>query len=293
MIKVRVPATSANLGPGFDSVGLAVNLYNEFYFYEKNKEEPPEGSVILPDNSLAHRAMRILARETGRKAPSVGVAVCAGIPRSRGLGSSATLTVAGLIAADNILGTNLDSEMLIDLAARLEGHPDNAAPALWGGLVISMSTPEGFKCLKIMPRQPLQVVVAAPDFQLSTSAARRVLPKMTPHRDAVQNTGRFGFFIASLLTGDYRCLRLAMDDLLHQPYRLALVPGMKEVMEAALQKGALGCCLSGAGPSILAFCDKNCGEISAAMKKAWENSGIAATTYVLDIDYTGTLLEVI
>lgn len=291
MIKVRVPATSANLGPGFDSVGLAVNLYNEFYFYRINREEPPQGCVFLHDKSLVHCAMRLLARTAGQQAPSAGVAVRAGIPRARGLGSSAALTVAGLAAANRILGTNMDGMTLVNLAAQLEGHPDNAAPALLGGLVISMTTPEGFKCLKIMPQKPLRVVVAVPEFELSTSAARRVLPQMTPHRDAVQNTGRFGFFVAALLTGDYRCLSLAMDDLLHQPYRLGLVPGMKEVMEAALQAGALGCCLSGAGPSILAFCGEKCAEVSAAMKKTWEDSGIRTATHILDIDDAGTTLE--
>jgi len=294
MIKVCVPATSANLGPGFDSIGLALNLHNEFYFYNKDKEQPPRQSVPLHEKSLVHKAMRkLVARTVGKKAPSLDVAIVSGVPRSRGLGSSATLTVAGLVIANLLLETNLDSEKMINIAAQVEGHPDNAAPALVGGLVISMATPQGYKCLKIMPQKTLQAVVAVPDFELSTSVARQVLPKMAPHRDAVHNTGRFGFFVASLLTGDYRYLSLSMDDLLHQPYRLSLVPGMNKVMEAALQAGALGCCLSGAGPSILAFCDKNCEEISAAMKNNWEFSGISSSTYILEIDNQGTLVEMV
>jgi homoserine kinase len=161
-----------------------------------------------------------------------------------------------------------------------------------GGIVVCLSAAGSIKHLKFMPKKPLQVVVAAPEFELKTRDARRVLPHEVTHGDAVLNTGRFGFFIASLLTGDYTHLSFAMEDLLHQPYRSQLVPGMREVMSAAIAAGALGSCLSGAGPSILALCDKNTGEVSRKMRETWESVGIKAQTYILNIAERGSEYEI-
>lgn len=290
MIKVRVPATSANLGPGFDYVGMALELYNDFYFLEDPKETMPNDCVLLPKNSLSHQAFSLLADTLDRKMPLPKIALLGGIPRARGLGSSASLTVAGLAAGNILMRANLKEDELIELATRLEGHPDNAVPALLGGLVVCMSASGRVRYLKFMPQKPLQVVVAVPEFELPTSASRKVLPLEVSHRDAVQNTGRFGFFIAAMLTGDYRHLSFAMEDLLHQPYRSQLVPGMQKVMSAALDQGALGSCLSGAGPSILALCDSRVEEISAGMREAWKEQGISSETYVLNIAVNGTTI---
>ncbi len=282
MLKVSVPATSANLGPGFDLIGLALELYNEFYVLNRN-EQKPYGSVMLSSRSLFHRAFTLLAKTVNKETADINVAMRQKVPRSRGLGSSATLTVGGLVAANVLLGAGFSDEQLIGLAASIEGHPDNAAPALVGGLAVCMKTMSGIKYIKIMANRPLQAVIAVPEFELSTSIARKVLPHDVPHKDAVQNTGRFGFFITSMLTGDYSLLAMAMEDLLHQPYRLHLVPGLKEVMDAAVDAGALGSCLSGAGPSVLAFADKNILEISESMKNAWKMLSIKADIYVLNI----------
>lgn len=290
MLKVSVPATSANLGPGFDSLGMALNLHNHFYFFTNEEKEPP-GTEILTQGSLAHRAMSLLASRAGKSFPQTIIAVKTHVPRSRGLGSSATLTIAGLAASNKILKANLNEEQLVNLAAEIEGHPDNVAPALVGGLVISMSTSTGIKFLKTMPKRDLKAIIAVPEFELATEKSRKVLPRRVSHRDAVYNTSRVGFFITAMLLGDYTNLSLAMEDLLHQPYRQSLVPGLKEVMEAALANGSLGSCLSGAGPSILAFCEKEAEEISAAMKKEWGKFGIMADTYILDISERGTTWE--
>ncbi len=292
MIKVRVPATSANLGPGFDCVGIALELYNEFYFYEPH-EIPPEGSQRLSGDSLTHRALAHFSGYLKEKTPEVHMALKSNVPPSRGLGSSATLTVAGIIAANLIFKANLPEAKLIELAAQLEGHPDNAAPALCGGLVISLLTPQGLVYKKIMPQKPLKAVVAVPDFELATSLARKVLPATIRHTDAVNNTGRFGFLMTSLLTGDYRFLSIAMEDFLHQPYRMPLVPGLKEVIQEALKKGALGSCLSGAGPSILAFVDHDEEEIAAAMVNTWKEYNIEAKAYILDIASHGVEYSII
>ena len=293
MLKITVPATAANLGPGFDFVGMALELYNEFSFLDPQNTNIPAGSQVLQPNSLTHRAMNLLAEKTGRKMPQVKIALKAGVPRARGLGSSATLTVAGLMAANTLLQTRLSEEEIISLAAQLEGHPDNAVPALLGGLVVCMTASGKIKYLKFMPKKPLQIVVAVPEFELPTSMARKVLPHEVLHRDAAQNTGRFGFFIASMLTGQYEHLSFAMEDLLHQPYRMQLVPGLKEVMQAALEQGARGSCLSGAGPSILAMCDQKVDEVSQGMLAAWQEKGIKASINVLNIAETGTVVSTI
>ncbi|PKM86197.1 MAG: homoserine kinase, partial [Firmicutes bacterium HGW-Firmicutes-12] len=169
MIKVKVPATSANLGPGFDYVGMALELYNDFYFFEKNKMVPPEASNLLNENSLTHQAMRLLANEVKRELPPIQVAIKSNIPRARGLGSSASLTVAGLIGGNALLRAGLKDDELIGLAAQLEGHADNAVPAFLGGIVVCMSVSDGIKHIKFMPQKPLQVVVAVPEFELPTS----------------------------------------------------------------------------------------------------------------------------
>lgn len=293
MIKVKVPATSANLGPGFDYVGMALEMYNEFYFFDAAEEEMPQGSVQLAEKSLAHQAFRLAFSELRREAPKLRIAIKANIPRTRGLGSSATLTIAGLAAANFINGGLLKEEDLISMATTLEGHPDNAAPALLGGVVVCMVVADSVKYLKFMPQKQLKVVAAVPEFELATADARRVLPRKVSHKDAADNTGRFGFFIASLLTGDYRHLAFAMEDLLHQPYRQKLVPGMEEVMAAALESGALGSCLSGAGPTVLALCDSRFTEVSSQMIRTWEKQGIKASAYTLAVAKEGAACEIL
>lgn len=288
MLKVCVPATSANLGPGFDCVGIALDLYNELYFYEEKESAVPSGTTLLPKESLAHRGVKLATEAVGKKTPNLNIAIKTVVPRSRGLGSSATLTVAGLVAANVILEASLKEEEIISLASQIEGHPDNAAPALIGGLVISVTTAEGIKYTKVKLPKPLQVIVAVPDFKLATVAARKVLPAVVPHQDAVFNTCRFGLLMTSFLTGDYQLLKLAMEDRLHQPYRLPLVPGLKEVMSAAVSGGALGSCLSGAGPSVLAFCDQQADLLRKVMEETWKDFGVSARTYLLEIAEEGT-----
>lgn len=291
MLKVRVPATSANLGPGFDAVGIALKLYNDFYIRPQGKGHCPADSVLLSRDSLAHQGVKLLATKTGLPLPALDISISAQVPRSRGLGSSATLTVAGLMGANAFLRAGLSQEELINLATCIEGHPDNAAPALIGGLVVSMNTPQGAKCLRIMPGRPLQVVVVVPDFELATALARKALPKNISHRDAVRNTGRFGFFMTAMALGEYEHLSLAMEDLLHQPYRMPLVPGLQEVMARAVSAGACGSCLSGAGPSILAFCRQDSERVGRAMAETWSEFGIKSEVHALEIEACGATCQ--
>lgn len=291
ILKVSVPATSANLGPGFDCVGLALDLVNTLYFsMEKSSiTDLPHGAVQLSAGSLAHQGFNLVAEKTGKKMPPhLFVAIGAQVPRSRGLGSSATLTVAGIVAANVLLQADLSQEEIITLATRIEGHPDNAAPAYLGGLVVSITSQDGIKYLKVEPPSMLRVIVAVPDFELATSAARKVLPTQVSRQDAVFNAGHFGLFMTVILTGHFQMLVLAMEDRLHQPYRTPLVPGLQEVMATAQAQGALGSCLSGAGPSVLAFCNRADEEIGEAMKNTWRRAGIKAEIFRLNISCEGT-----
>jgi len=291
VLKVSVPATSANLGAGFDCAGIALNLANDLYFSIGKADASgfPADATPLSGYSLAHRGFKLVLEKTGRKMPpDLRIAILAKVPRSRGLGSSATLTVAGIVAANALLEADLSEEEIVTLASQLEGHPDNAAPAYLGGLVVSIASAEGIKYRQVKPQSDLRAIVAVPDFELATSAARKVLPSKVSRQDAVFNTGRFGLFMTAILTGDYRLLGEAMEDRLHQPYRMPLVPGLQEVMGAARAQGALGSCLSGAGPSVLAFCHRNQEAIGRAMQEAWRKAGIKAEIYSLGISLQGT-----
>lgn len=300
MMKVRVPATSANLGPGFDAFGVALHLFNDFIFREKGGGPLPKGYGMLGPGNLAENAVRLLAQEGGYTMPELEIGVRARVPRSRGLGSSATLSVAGLAAANAWLRAGLGERELLELASRLEGHPDNAAPAIMGGFVISVKEGKEIHYLRTVPPRPLKVVAAVPEFELKTADSRKVLPREVSLEDAVFNESRAGLLAAVLCTGRYELLGTAIEDRLHQPYRTPLVKGLKQVMEAAREAGALGVCLSGSGPTVLAFCP---GEkpfsrgtsrwqaVSQAITAAWQEEGIKSRCYPLDIAKKGYLLS--
>jgi homoserine kinase len=180
---------------------------------------------------------------------------------------------------------------LLNLVCELDGHPDNAAPALLGGLVIGTLTPEGISAVRLEPKD-LKVVVAVPNFAISTTAARRALPEEVPHKDASFNVGRAGLLLGALATGEYKLLRVAMQDRLHQPYRSHLIPGLRDVIEAAHSSGAYGACLSGSGPTVLAFAPEvHAQEIAIAMHTAFEAHGVQAKACALDVDLSGAQVE--
>lgn len=301
MIKVRVPATSANLGPGFDAFGIALNLFNDFIFREKRELRLPKGYGILGPGSLAENAFRLLAAEGGYAMPEeLEIGIRARVPRSRGLGSSATLSVAGLAAASAWFKAGLGEAELLELASRLEGHPDNAAPAIMGGFVISVSEGGKIHYLRTAPPRPLKVVAAVPEFELKTADSRRVLPEGVSFGDAVYNEARAGLLAGALICGRYELLRVAMKDRLHQPYRAPLVKGLEAALEAAMASGALGVCLSGSGPTVLIFCpaEKNfakgesqADKISRAVSLVWQEAGVKSRCYYLDVAKKGYLLS--
>jgi homoserine kinase len=199
--------------------------------------------------------------------------------------------VGGAVAANELFGGQIAPPDLLNIVCELDGHPDNAAPALLGGLVIGTLTPAGVSAVRLEPKD-LKVVVAVPDFAVSTTAARRALPESVSHRDAAFNVGRSGLLLGALATGEYGLLRVAMQDRLHQPYRAHLIPGLGDVIEAALACGAHGACLSGSGPTVLAFAPENrAAKIGSAMQAAFENQGVETKAWALDVDLAGARVE--
>jgi homoserine kinase len=296
VISVRVPATSANLGPGYDAVGLALTLSMRIGL---DRAPQPEievrgsGADLIPTGPEhpAYRAARFVAELVGEPDVHFRLLQENSIPPTRGLGGSAAALVGGAVAANDLFGGQIAAPDLLNIVCELDGHPDNAAPALLGGLVIGTLTPTGVSAVRLEPKN-LKVVVAVPDSAVSTTAARRALPDSVPHRDATFNVGRSGLLLGALATGEYQLLRIAMQDRLHQPYRSHLIPGLEDVIDAALANGAYGACLSGSGPTVLAFApETNALEIASAMKTAFEVRDVQAESWALDVDLAGARVE--
>ncbi len=290
-VRVLVPASSANLGPGFDAFGLALALYNSVEMQEDEETHvviSGEGAQALARDAsnLVVRAAQRLFNAAGYRLRGLRVALHNAIPLGRGLGSSAAAIVGGLVAANELAHRPLTRPDLLKLAAQIEGHPDNVAPALLGGLVV-VSASESDLLYTQVSLSPLRVVVAVPDFALLTQEARAILPASVPRHDAVFNLARAALVLLALQRGDYDLLGRALDDRLHQPYRARLIPGLEAVAEAARAAGAAGVALSGAGPSLIAFAETGHERIGEAMRHAWEAQGVQARALVLDVDQQG------
>jgi homoserine kinase len=298
MIRVRVPATSSNLGPGFDALGIALRLYNTLTLEASDRPEIDvrgEGQETLPRDPthLAYQAAIAVVERIGTRGPSprpraFRLSQHNRIPLARGLGSSAAAILGGAAAANALLGGPLDSQALLDLATDMEGHPDNVAPALLSGMVACARSADGVRWMKLSP-PPLAAVLAVPDFTVSTGEARRLLPSQVPFADAVFNVTHTALLVAALTGGRTDLLGEATQDRLHQPYRARLIPGLAEVFEAARRAGAHGVALSGSGPSVLAFGDAP--GIGDAMAAAFRASGHACRTLDVQIDTEGTVVE--
>ncbi|WP_027340813.1 homoserine kinase [Halonatronum saccharophilum] len=280
MVKVEVPATTANLGPGFDTLGMSLELYNEVVVEEIDSGLDIEvlgyGSDELErdKNNLVYKVMTEVFSKLSYEPKGLRIKLNNRIPLARGLGSSAAAIVGGLVAANRLTGDRLSQRELLNLATKIEGHPDNVAPALLGGVVISTLKDEEVIYKKV-PVPELKVVVCIPDYQLSTKRSREVLPKKVEFKDAVFNISRTGLLISALLTEDYELISEALDDRLHQPYRQNLVPGLKEIIEK-LSRKALGVTLSGSGPTVVAFTLEGEKDIGERMVSTFEENGVDA-----------------
>lgn len=298
-VRVRVPASTANLGPGFDALGMALALYNEIDVELAGtgltlevEGEGAERLQTLGERNLVARSVTETLERLGVRAGGVRVRMLNRIPLSRGLGSSSAAALGGVAAAAALAGATLDPEAMLDLALPFEGHPDNITPALLGGLTVSTLVEGKVRCVRLPVPETLQAIAVIPEFHLSTAKARKALPATVPRADAVFNVGRVALFLAAMHAGRLDLLRDAAQDRLHQPYRAALVPGMAEVLAEGERAGALACFLSGAGPTLLALTTGDGGEIGERMVACWKaRANVTARALVLAIDRDGLRVE--
>ncbi len=298
-VTVRVPGTSANCGPGFDCLGLAATIYNDLELTLLKEENliidaHGDGAETIPtdEKNIIWKAARMILDRSGNgdKFKGAILKMQNNIPMSRGLGSSAAAIVAGLTAANEIVGKPFTKKDILKFATEIEGHPDNVAPAIYGGFTISTVDKFNVQTFSFLPKIRLKLIVAVPDFPLSTRIARQVLPKTVSMKDAVFNVSRASMLVAALMQGKENFLTTAFDDAIHQPYRTKLVPGMQEVFQAAKKEGALGVCLSGAGPCLIAFSTTNKhieNNIAVEMVQAFKKNDVQANALILDLDTRG------
>ncbi|QWK18992.1 MAG: homoserine kinase [Hydrogenobacter thermophilus] len=292
MLGISVPASTSNLGCGFDAFGLALNLRNEFLVEEWESFRvyiEGEGEHLPRDeNNLFIKAYLKACQRLRVEAKPLKVVQKNRVPTARGLGSSATAIIGGITACEIIHGKSMSHQEKLRIALSLEPHPDNLTPALVGGFVISLLDEDKVIYTKLDFPEDIKLVVAVPDFELSTHEARKVLKQMVSLSDAVGNVQRASLMIASLCQKRYELLKEAVKDRLHQPHRAKLIPGFYRVLERAYEEGALAVFLSGAGPSIASFSTENFDSIGEAMVKAFEEEGVSAKYLVLDVSNEGT-----
>ena len=254
-VKVKVPATSANLGSGFDVAGLAFTLYNTFTFELSedglNIKGCPE--QFCNENNLTYQAFKRAAEVCGLEYQGVNIECSGEVPYTRGLGSSSTCIVAGIVGAFAFKDKVEERQEILELATSIEGHPDNVAPAIFGGVTVSVMEEDNVLTLNIPVKHDYRFVALIPPFTLSTEQSRAVLPQILPRKDAIKNVSHLALMVASLINGYDEGLKLGFKDRLHQPYRGDLIAGFDEIM-AVLEKDeqVLGAYLSGAGPTIMA-----------------------------------------
>ena len=261
MIKVRVPATSANLGPGFDSLGISLNIYNEYEFeLKENKGLFFEGfeEEFQNKNNIIFMAIKKVFDKYNFKFEGIRIKIIKqDIPISRGLGSSSSCIVAGLIGAFALMGKEINRDEILSLAVEIEGHPDNVCPAIFGGLVSTIMVDNKkplYNCVEV--KDGIKFVALIPRFKLSTEKARAILPKEIPFRDCIYNIGRAALLISCFSNGNYALLKEATKDRIHQRFRSKLIDNFDEVYNKSLELGAFCCFLSGAGPTLMAIVDK-------------------------------------
>ncbi len=291
-VTVRVPATSANLGPGFDSIGVALDLYNTVSI-EASEEFgvslSGEGEDVLSQgqDNLIYQGVLAVYAKLQRSVPPLRLSCENWVPLARGLGSSSAALVAGLVAGNEFLGHPLSSQALLQIATRMEGHPDNVTPALFGGFQVTAMNGGTVEHLAVPLAADLRIVVFVPNFPMLTSDARGILPRHISRADAVHNISRASLLVAAMATGSIGHLRVAMEDALHQPYRRKLFPAMEDIIKAAVEAGAAGAALSGAGSSILAFTLGGEERVADAMMRAGIRAGVEGRMISTRVCYSG------
>lgn len=305
-VSVKVPATTANIGSGFDCLGMALPLYNiitieetvlpgtgiEINVINDNASEDDLLTEHIPmdENSIIYKAIELLYNSIGQSPSELKITIQSQIPIARGLGSSASVIVGGLLAANELLGHPADEVALLSIASEVEGHPDNITPAIVGGLVLSSQEDDGSIIYRKLDwPDEWAITVCVPDYELSTDISRSVLPKEVPFEDAVFNAKRLGMFVQAVNTKDAELMKYALQDRLHQQYRMKLVPGLSKIIENLRhEENVLGCVLSGAGPSILIISYKNnLDKIKSIVKETWDDMNVKVNIMTLPVEKNG------
>jgi homoserine kinase len=293
---VRVPASSANLGPGFDALGLALDIYLECRFRKSDRLSisvigRDAASISTGEDNLIWQTALMVARDTEGELPFIELAIKNDIPLGKGLGSSAAALTAGVVIADRMLGLNWKPARILDEAAKIEGHPDNVAACVLGSIVASAVDSGGVaRAVRLELPDSYGVSVIVPDFTLPTTTARSVLPDCYSKEDTIFNVQRAALLVAALATGSTSAFPTALEDRLHQPYRAALVPGLEEALKLRAP-GLLGCTLSGAGPSILVFYEKGCEQVCDLVRQIFAIHGHTAEVLATQIARKGYTLS--
>lgn len=297
---VSVPATTGNLGAGFDCLGAALGLYNHFTFTTADQLQITTSGIygdrlVRDKQNLIYTSLVKLFEYVDRPVPNLALHIEANIPLARGLGSSATAIVGGIVGGNLLAGSPCSQKQLLDLAIALEGHPDNVAAAMLGGCQLAATRIDGmWETCGISWHSSIAIAVAIPNFELSTAKARAVLPTAVSMADAIFNASHLAFLTQALAKGTPEWLRLALQDRLHQPYRTELIPGLKVVEQAAIAQGAYGMVISGAGPTLLALGHPDqIDAIANGMVQAWATENIKAIKKVLPISARGTICTMV
>lgn len=295
-MKIKVPCSTSNLGPGFDTLGLALNRYLFLDVILSEAKNPVKITVegngkehIADDESnLVISAMKMTAKRIGKELPAFHLHLRNEIPAYGGLGGSGAAIAGGVFCANELLNANLSRNDMLDIAVEIEGHPDNVSAALFGGLTINCFDAERMvHCRSVKIGKALSVITCSPHFQVHTKQARKILPQQIPLNDAVSNIENAASLVAALMSGDFDALRYVTADRLHEQYRSALIPGYEDVKKAALDAGALSFNISGAGPTVFAFAVKNEKEIADAMVKTFERHRQKSTYELMRVENNG------
>jgi homoserine kinase len=296
MITVRIPCSTSNIGPGFDTLGLALNRYLVVQASPSLEARPVitvEGNgkdhIATDETNLVYRSMLAFARTAGVALPPVNLCIKNNVPAFGGLGSSGAAIVGGVFIANELLKTQCTLDDMLDVAVAIEGHPDNVSAALKGGFTINCFENGKLRCRSVKITAPLTVIACSPHFQVLTSQARGILPATVTLKEAVKNIENVASLVAAMLTGDTDALRYVTGDCLHERYRATLIPGYDDVKRAALEAGALSCNISGAGPTLFCFATSNEEEIAAAMTAAFAAHGKPSSVEIMTVENDGAV----
>jgi len=293
MIRLKIPCSTSNIGPGFDTLGLALNRY--LYLTVTDAQQTTiavEGNgkehITTDESNLVFCAMKTTAQKLGKELPAFHLHIKNEIPAYGGLGGSGAAIAGGVFLANELLNGNLSQNEMLNIAVEIEGHPDNVSAALFGGLTINCFNAERkVHCRSVKIEKPLSIITCSPHFQVQTKQARKILPQQISLKDAVTNIENVASLVSAFICGDFEALRYSTGDRLHEQHRATLIPGYNEVKKSALEAGALSFNISGAGPTVFAFALKNEKEIGEAMKRAFEKNGQMATVEVMKVENEG------